>query len=97
MVNVMDLPEEEFIYPGTRACAGCGMALIYRMALKALGEKTIITDTNFFDTKYNGKSYQTEIPKWWKITTKWLLQEKISESEYLRAMENLITRNILKV
>ncbi len=43
MVNVMDLPDEEFIYPGTRACAGCGMALIYRMALKALGAKTITT------------------------------------------------------
>ena len=39
----MDLPEEEFIYPGTRACAGCGMALIYRIALKALGAKTITT------------------------------------------------------
>jgi len=33
----MDVPEEEFIYPGTRACAGCSMALIYRIALKALG------------------------------------------------------------
>ncbi|MHA1803713.1 MAG: pyruvate synthase subunit beta, partial [Promethearchaeota archaeon] len=43
MVNVMDLPEEEYIYPGTRACSGCGMALVYRMALKALGPKTIIT------------------------------------------------------
>jgi pyruvate ferredoxin oxidoreductase beta subunit len=43
MVNVMDVREEEFIFPGTRACAGCGMALIYRMALKALGEKTIVT------------------------------------------------------
>ncbi len=39
----MDLPEEEFIYPGTRACAGCGMALIYRIALKALGAKTLVT------------------------------------------------------
>lgn len=43
MVNVMDLSEEEFIYPGTRACAGCAMALIYRIALKALGPKTIVT------------------------------------------------------
>jgi pyruvate ferredoxin oxidoreductase beta subunit len=43
MVNVMELPEEEFIYPGTRACAGCSMALIYRIALKALGPNTIIT------------------------------------------------------
>ena len=39
----MEIPEEEFIYPGTRACAGCSMALIYRIALKALGPKTIIT------------------------------------------------------
>jgi pyruvate ferredoxin oxidoreductase beta subunit len=43
MVNVMDLREEEFIYPGTRACAGCGMSLIYRIALKALGPKTLLT------------------------------------------------------
>ncbi|MBD3212059.1 MAG: pyruvate synthase subunit beta [Candidatus Lokiarchaeota archaeon] len=43
MVNVMDLREEEFIYPGTRACAGCAMALIYRIALKALGPNTILT------------------------------------------------------
>ncbi|MFX0057526.1 MAG: thiamine pyrophosphate-dependent enzyme [Candidatus Hodarchaeota archaeon] len=39
----MDLPEEEYIYPGNRACAGCSMALIYRIALKALGKNTIIT------------------------------------------------------
>ncbi|MHA1477731.1 MAG: 3-methyl-2-oxobutanoate dehydrogenase subunit beta [Promethearchaeota archaeon] len=43
MVKLMGIPEEEFIYPGTRACAGCSMALIYRIALKALGPKTIIT------------------------------------------------------
>jgi len=43
MVKVMDIPEEEFIYPGTRACAGCSMALIYRIALKALGPNTLIT------------------------------------------------------
>ena len=43
MVKLMDLTEEEYIYPGTRACAGCSMALIYRIALKALGPNTIIT------------------------------------------------------
>jgi len=43
MVKLMEIPDEEFIYPGTRACAGCSMALIYRMALKALGPNTIIT------------------------------------------------------
>lgn len=62
-----------------------------------VGDYTKITDTNFFDAKYNNESYNTTIPKWWKITTKWLLEEKISESEYLQAMENLISRNILKV
>jgi pyruvate ferredoxin oxidoreductase beta subunit len=43
MVKVMDVREEEFIYPGTRMCAGCAMALIYRVALKALGPKTLLT------------------------------------------------------
>lgn len=62
-----------------------------------VGEKTNITDTNFFDTKYNMALHQTVIPKWWKITTAWLLDEKISESEYLRAIENLISRNIIRV
>ncbi len=39
----MDVVEEEFITPGTRMCAGCGMQLIYRFALKALGPDTILT------------------------------------------------------
>ena len=43
------------------------------------------------------ESHQTEIPEWWKITTSWLLDEKISELEYLQALENLISRNILTV
>jgi len=43
MVKIMDVREEEFIYPGTRMCSGCAMALIYRFALKALGPKTILT------------------------------------------------------
>jgi len=40
--TVLNLPEEEFVQPGNRACAGCGLGLIYRTALKALGEKTIL-------------------------------------------------------
>ncbi|TFG09221.1 MAG: pyruvate synthase subunit beta [Promethearchaeota archaeon] len=43
MVNIMDVREEEYIYPGTRMCSGCAMALIYRFALKALGPKTLLT------------------------------------------------------
>lgn len=62
-----------------------------------VGDETKITATNFFDAEHNSESYDTAIPMWWKTTTKWLLEEKISESEYLQAMENLISRNILKV
>ena len=41
--QLMQLPEEEYVLPGTRACSGCGLALAYRYILKALGEKTILT------------------------------------------------------
>ncbi|MBD3351187.1 MAG: pyruvate synthase subunit beta, partial [Candidatus Lokiarchaeota archaeon] len=39
----MDIPEEEMFYPGTRLCGGCGPQLAYRIILKALGPKTIVT------------------------------------------------------
>lgn len=40
---VRDLPKEEFILPGTRSCAACGLMLTYRHALKALDHgKTIV-------------------------------------------------------
>ena len=42
-IKIMDLPEEEYITAGTRLCAGCALQLAYRMALKALGPKTIGT------------------------------------------------------
>lgn len=42
-VTTMDLPEEEYIMPGTRTCAGCGLPIAYRYILKALGPKTIVT------------------------------------------------------
>jgi pyruvate ferredoxin oxidoreductase beta subunit len=38
-----ELPQDEFILPGTRSCAACGLMLTYRHALKALDEgKTIV-------------------------------------------------------
>ncbi len=38
-----DLSKEEYILPGTRSCAACGLMLTYRHALKALeGGKTIV-------------------------------------------------------
>lgn len=62
-----------------------------------VGEETKIIETNFFDAKYNMGTHQVFIPEWWKTTTYWLLEERISETEYLRALENLISRNILTV
>ncbi len=39
---VRDLPTEEFILPGTRSCAACGLMLTYRHALKALAPDNVI-------------------------------------------------------
>ncbi len=39
-----ELPKEEYLFPGTRSCAACGLMLTYRHALKALDPgKTIVT------------------------------------------------------
>ncbi len=40
--TVLNLPDEELVYPGNRACAGCGLSIIYRIGLKALGRETIL-------------------------------------------------------
>lgn len=42
-IAIMNIPEEEYIQPGTRTCAGCGLPIAYRYILKALGPKTIVT------------------------------------------------------
>ncbi|MCE5273660.1 MAG: thiamine pyrophosphate-dependent enzyme [Syntrophaceae bacterium] len=40
--TILSLPEEEFVNPGTRACAGCALGTAYRVALKAMGRNTIL-------------------------------------------------------
>lgn len=40
--TILNLPEEELVHPGNRACAGCGLSIIYRIGLKALGRDTIL-------------------------------------------------------
>lgn len=40
---ILDYPEEEYILPGNRLCAGCGVTIAYRYMLKALGPKTIVS------------------------------------------------------
>ena len=40
--TTVNLSNEEFVHPGNRACAGCGLGLTYRIELKALGKNTIL-------------------------------------------------------
>ncbi|HLZ18123.1 MAG TPA: thiamine pyrophosphate-dependent enzyme, partial [Smithellaceae bacterium] len=40
--TILSLPQEEFVHPGTRACTGCGLAIAYRVGLKALGRDTML-------------------------------------------------------
>jgi len=40
--QILDLPEGEMVHPGNRACAGCGLNILYRIGLKAIGEDAIL-------------------------------------------------------
>ncbi|MFN4131833.1 MAG: thiamine pyrophosphate-dependent enzyme, partial [Caldimicrobium sp.] len=40
-LNIKDLPKEDWIAPGHRACSGCGTVLPLKLALKVLGPNTI--------------------------------------------------------
>jgi pyruvate ferredoxin oxidoreductase beta subunit len=40
--TLLNLTEEEFVHPGNRACSGCGLSIVYRIGLKALGKDTIL-------------------------------------------------------
>jgi pyruvate ferredoxin oxidoreductase beta subunit len=40
--DILSLPEEELVHPGSRACSGCGLSIVYRIALKALGKDSIL-------------------------------------------------------
>lgn len=40
--SILNLTEEEFVHPGNRACTGCGLSIVYRIGLKALGKNTIL-------------------------------------------------------
>ena len=39
--TVLNLTREEFVHPGNRACSGCGLSILYRIGLKALGRDCI--------------------------------------------------------
>ncbi len=40
--RAVNLTEEELVYPGNRACAGCGLNILYRIGLKAIGRDAIL-------------------------------------------------------
>lgn len=41
MISIKDLVEKEYLY-GHKACPGCGLGIVGRLATKILGEKTVI-------------------------------------------------------
>ena len=43
MMTKITIPVEEFTFPGSTGCPGCGANLVMRYLLKALGERTIVT------------------------------------------------------
>ncbi len=40
--TAVNLTDEDFVYPGNRACAGCGLNILYRIGLKAIGRDAIL-------------------------------------------------------
>jgi pyruvate ferredoxin oxidoreductase beta subunit len=40
--TALNLTDEEFVFPGNRACAGCGLSILYRIGLKAIGRDAIL-------------------------------------------------------
>ena len=38
----LEIPQEDYLYPGHLGCPGCGATIAMKLALKALGEKTIV-------------------------------------------------------
>jgi pyruvate ferredoxin oxidoreductase beta subunit len=40
--TALNLTDEEFVYPGNRACPGCGLSILYRIGLKAIGRDAIL-------------------------------------------------------
>ena len=40
--TALNLTDEEFVFPGNRACSGCGLSILYRIGLKAIGRDAIL-------------------------------------------------------
>ncbi|MFB5612568.1 MAG: hypothetical protein ACE5RL_04625 [Nitrosarchaeum sp.] len=58
-------------------------------------EKIELLETNVFEKKYVTGEFV--VPKWFKTITKWWANDLISESEFIKATENLLERGIIRV
>jgi len=60
-------------------------------------EKSEILETNIFEKKSGIQLEELNIPKWWVKNSKWLIELKITEAEYLNALEYLIGKSAILV
>ena len=60
-------------------------------------KKTELIETNMLEKQNGVHLRDLSIPKWLKKTTQWFIDGLISESEYLKAIEYLVDKNILRV
>jgi len=60
-------------------------------------EKTELIDTNIFEKQVGIQLGELVIPEWWKKNTSWVLDGLITEADYLRALEYLIGKQIIRV
>jgi len=60
-------------------------------------EKSSLIETNVFQDSVGIQFHNLKIPKWLKTSTMWFSEGLISESEYIHAMEYLISKKILIV
>ena len=60
-------------------------------------KKTELIDTNIFEKQVGIQLGELEIPEWWKKNTSWVLDGLITEADYLKALEYLIGKQIIRV
>lgn len=60
-------------------------------------DKTELIDTNIFEKQVGIQLGELAIPEWWKKNTSWVLDGLITETDYLKALEYLIGKEIIRV
>jgi len=60
-------------------------------------EKTELIDTNIFEKQVGIQLGELVIPEWWKKNTSWVLDGLITEADYLKSLEYLIGKEIIRV